>query len=213
MTRTNHPITITGTQFVDFIVADAVGRLSRVRETQRQYERYLPEPDFYAGFRDGLEQLHRDDADRSELSTLYEQADGRRSRSYRSACDGYAKFWQGRAISVVARPRPVIWASGRLRVRLSPDFVYEIDGEQVIVELHLRQDLPVDQRHANPLLSLLHDQFGAGRDGSRVGLLDVHRGKLFHPTDTVEDLDTTMLMEAAAFTTGWEVIERRREAA
>ncbi len=205
------PIRISASRFIDFMVSDTMGKLAKVREIQQQYEQpYAPGSDFYSRFREGIVQIHRDGGTRADLAALHEDAKDNRAKPYRSACEGYGKFWGRKQLKVSSQPKPVLWEAGRLQVRLNPDFILEIDGVPMVVELHLKESLPVNQRAANPFLGLLDRHFGNGAGGPTVGLLDVHRGKLFKQTSKVRDLEATMLMEAASFVTGWEELERRR---
>lgn len=69
----------------------------------------------------------------------------------------------------------------------------------------------LNQRLANPLLHLLDSHFGM--PDREVGLLDVHRGKLWRPTAESRSMDNVLRMQAAAFLVGWEAVESRRNIA
>lgn len=95
-----------------------------------------------------------------------------------------------------------LWRSGDIRIRVAPDLLLGIGGNAPIQTLlHLNKRFPVDQRAANPVLAMMKDalstEFG-------VAVLDVHRGKLFTPTNTSTDHLIGAHADAAAFALIWK---------
>lgn len=197
-------VTLSMSRFADFVVSDPLGQLAKLREIQRQYQKpYRPGEDFWSRWREAVEQLHRSDGTRQDLASATATAISRRREQYRSAADGYGRFWGRKRIEVVAFPRPRDWVHQTLTVRVNPEWVVRVNGEVVVMKLHLKRNLPLNQRLANPLLRLLDVQFGPEVDGPEVGVLDVHRGRLWRAGAMPSDIDTVLEMQAAALIAGW----------
>jgi len=206
------PVTISMTRFADFVVSDSIGQFTKVKEVRRQYEQpYTPSGDFWSRWREGVEDVHRRHATRDELAKVGESALHNRAEQYESACAGYAKFWGRKHLEVVGTPKPVLWTHGRLQVRVNPEWIMRVNRTETVVKLHLKEKLQLNQRLANPLLHLLHMNFGSG--GRSVALLDVHRGKLWTKATFDDGLVTVLQMQAATFIAGWEALEARPKAA
>lgn len=197
------------TSLADFMVSDPLGQFAKVKEIRRQYESdYTMGADFWIRFREGIEEAIKRGPSRSTLATVHENAKNNRGAQYKSASDGFERFWGRRKLEVVAHPKPATWQHGRLRVRVNPEWILDINGSTFVVKLHLKERLRLDQRLANPLLHLLAQHFGPSVGGPPVAILDVHRGKVFKQNRAHQDLDTVVNMQAAAFVAGWEAIDR-----
>jgi hypothetical protein len=205
---TDKPVRVSMTRFADFCAAsDPVAQLSKVRETRRQYEQpYAPSGDFWSRWRKGVESVHRRGAGRDELARIGETAKDNRGDQYTSAATGYRKFWGRKQIGFAGSLTPTVWRHERLEVKVNPEWLLTINDKVVVVKLHLKERLQLNQRLANPLLHLLESDFGD--DERSVGLLDVHRGKLWTPTAESRSMDSVLRMQAAAFLVGWDAIER-----
>lgn len=202
------PISISMTRFADFVVADPLGQLARLRDVRRQYERpYRPSEDFWSRWRDQVEAIHRGAGSRNDLPVVATEAKDNRTEQYASACDGYSRFWGRKQLEVVAHPRPAEWTYQSLTVRVNPEWVLRVNGTDYVVKLHLKRDLTLNQRLANPLLHLLDTRFGPLRDGPPVAIVDVHRGKLWKQSAAVPGIDAVLQMQAAAFLAGWAQTE------
>lgn len=199
---------ISMTSFGQFCAAaDPLGQLSKVREIRRRYEQdYTPGGDFWSRWREAVEDIHARDGGREELAGLGQRAQANRGPQYVSASAGYEAFWGRKRIELVGSPKPAIWVHDRLRVRVNPEWLLRVNGKLVIVKLHLTERLPLNQRLANPLLHLLQIHFSSS--DQTVGILDVHRGKLWRPTAASRAMDDVLRMQAAAFLVGWDASER-----
>jgi hypothetical protein len=207
-------IRISMTSFADFVVCDSLGQFSKVRAIHKQYEReYFPGADFWSRFQEGVESLLRGDGKPADLDEIHQTAKNNRGSQYDSACKGFRKFWGKQKIELVSTPKVATWDHGRLQVRVNPEWILRINGELVVVKLHLKKNLLLNQRLVNPLLYLLNQKFGSPVGGPRVAILEVHQGKLWTPGKSRRDLDPVLHMEAAAFVAGWEVLERAQAAA
>jgi hypothetical protein len=200
------------TRFADFCASDPVAQLSKVREIRRQYEQpYAPSSDFWSRWRDGIEAVHRRGGHRDDVRAVAKQAQDNRGDQYGSAAEGYRKFWGYKRIEFMGLLTPAIWQHDRLQVRVNPEWLMSINGKRTVVKLHLKDRLQLNQRLANPLLHLLDSHFGV--DGRAVGILDVHRGKLWTPTAESRSMESVLRMQAAAFLVGWDTLDLDRGAA
>lgn len=207
-------VTISMTRFADFVVTDPLGQLAKVREVRRQYEQpYRPGGDFWSRWREEVEHLHRAKGCRAALPPIAADAKDNRVDQYGSACTGYAKFWGRKQIEVAAHPQPATWVHDQLGVRINPEWVLQVNGNDIVVKLHLKEKLTLNQRLANPLLHLLDLHFGPSVGGPPVGILDVHRGKLWQPTSTPSGMEAVLRMQAAGFLVGWFQMDSERGAA
>lgn len=205
-------VVVSMSRFADFCASDALSQLAKVREIRRQYEQpYSLSADYWSRWREAVEAIHRRGGSKRDLPTVSFQAKDNRAPQYASACDGYARFWGRKSVEFVGTPEPATWRHGRLTVRVNPEWVLRVNRKRTVVKLHLKERLPLSQRLANPLLHLLETNFG--RRDTTVGLLDVHRGRLWVPTRESRTLDSVLRMQAAAFLAGWDECDRGRGAA
>jgi hypothetical protein len=192
------------TSFAGFVVADAPGKLAKVRDVKRSYESdYHPSGDFWSRLRDGVERIHRNGGSKKELEAIWRQAKDNRPALYRSACEGYAKFWGRRRIKFVGTPKPALWSHSRLKVRVNPEWVLDIDGQRTLVKVHTSKDLVLNQRLVNPLIWMIEDTHPGDRQAI---ILDVHRGKAWQRRNDRIDFDAVLRMEASAFIAGWDIL-------
>lgn len=197
-------ITVTATRFADFIVTDGLGQVARVRQIQRQWDDgYSQSSDYWKRWRSGVEAVHRSGAGRAGLGPLLDITRADRLENYRSAVDGYRRLWGRKTIEFVNSPRSRLWRSGELSVRVNPEWYLLIDGEITTVKLHLKRELPLTQRLADPVLHLLDVTFGPASGGARVALFDVHRGRVYLQRRAIPDIDAVLEMHAAAFVAAW----------
>jgi hypothetical protein len=207
-------IQISMTSFADFVVCDSLGQLAKVRQIRRQYEsEYFPSKHFWSRFIEGVESILNQGGSPRDLVEVYEKAKDNRPKPYASACEGFKKFWGRHELELAGTPKQATWDHERLRVRLNPEWLLTIDGKPMVIKLHVKEKLPFNQRLANPLLYMLDQRFGPSVGGPAVGILDVHRGKLWTPSRSNQDLDLVLHMQAAAFIIGWDVLEQGQAAA
>jgi hypothetical protein len=207
-------IRISMTSFADFVVCDSLGQFAKVRAIQKQYEReYFPGADFWSRFQQGVETILSNGGRPADLDGIYQSARHNRGSQYDSGCKGFRKFWGKQKIELAGTPQVATWDHGRLQVRVNPEWILRINGELVVVKMHLKKNLLLNQRLVNPMLYLLNQKYGSAVEGPRVAILEVHQGKLWKPGKSQRDLDPVLHMEAAAFVAGWEVLERNQTAA
>jgi hypothetical protein len=205
------PPTITMTSFARFVVADAGGKLARVREIKRRYDKpYSQGQDFWKNYRGGIDAIHRRGGKRSDVEALWKSSAASRMDQYKSACEGYAKFWGSKHIESLAAPKPAIWTHDRLSVRVQPELFLRVNGKAMLIKLHTDHKSPLDQRLANPLLYLIETLFPGDH---QAALLDVHRGKPWSRRTEHSNYESVLRMQAAAFLAGWDIIEAEEDSA
>lgn len=200
---TTSVIKVSMTSFADFVTSDPMGQAAKLRELKRQYQGdYRPSEDFWSRWREGVESVHRSGGGKQALGQIAANAKDNRQAQFESACTGYAKFWGRRDIEIVRSMNPRVWRWDRLEVKVNPEWMLRLSGRTLVVKLHLKERLKLNQRLANPLLYLLEQEHSdAGADG--YAILDVHRGKLFEAKTLPPDLAAVVRMQASAFIAGW----------
>ncbi len=201
------PPPLSMTTFADFMVSDPLSQLAKVREVRRQYDKpYGPGGDFWSRWRDEIERNLRHGVDGVE--PIWRNAKNNRSEQYRSACEGYEKFIGKRSIEFLGHPEPALWQHLGLVVRVNPEWLVRMGTTTMVIKLHLKKQLTINQRLANPLLYLLDQFHGAPVGGPKVAILDVHRGKLWQRRTDNRDFDGVLRMQAAAFLAGWASLDK-----
>jgi hypothetical protein len=207
-------IRISMTSFADFVVCDSLGKFSKVKAIRKQYEReYFPGADFWSRFQESVEAILRSEGRPGDLEEIHQSAKHNRGGQYLSACEGFRKFWGNKGIELISTPKVATWSHNRLQVRVNPEWILKINGDPTVVKLHLKKDLVLSQRLANPLLHLVDQKFGTKVGGPRVAILEVHQGKLWTAGRSGGDLEPVLRMQAAAFVAGWDVLEGGQSAA
>ena len=192
-------------RWVDYLAADNQAKVTKVGEILRQYERdYSPGGDYWRPFRAGIIDFHRSEADIAALDQLVDEAPQDRRDNYRHALAGYRRFLGRRRIELGETPRAAEWTlDDRLSVRLNPDATMHLRGEPIVVQFHLKAALPLDQRLANPVLFMLAEAYGSEQ---KVGILDVHRGRLLVPTRLRRRHEVVLRAQASAFAETWRAL-------
>ena len=207
-------IRVTMTSFADFVVCDSLGKFSKVKAIHKQYEReYFPGSDFWSRFLEGVVVVLRSGGKPQDLDEIHRSAKHNRGDQYSSASKGMRRFWGNKSIELISTPKVATWDHGRLQVRVNPEWILSINGELTVVKLHLKKDLVLSQRLANPLLHLVDQKFGTAVGGPRVAILEVHQGKMWTVGKAQRDLEPVLHMQAAAFVAGWDVLEKNQSAA
>lgn len=193
-------------RWVDYLAADNAAKVSKVAEIKRQYDDpYSQGGDYWRAWRSGVVNLHLLGLDSDALSEIVEAALPTRRPNYRKACDGYRCFWGRKTLVASQAPAGMDWAwNDELTVRINPDITLRLRGEDVAVQFHLKADLALTQRLANPALRMLTDLYGPDQP---VGILDVHRGKLFRPTRRRRTDAIVLRAQASSFVESWSALD------
>lgn len=213
---TSKKIRVSLSQFQDFLIApDPSAQLARVREIYKILLRpYRPGQDYWSHFREGVAEIHERGGSPAELDSIIDSAPDARIAQYKSALDGYRRFWGIKNIQLEKTPQPAKWERGRLQIRVNPEWILRVGHQQLVMKLHLKKRYELDQRAANPVLLMLTEHFGPRVGGPQVGLLDVHRGKLWTiRRRSIDEISGVVHMQASAFIAGWDQVEAELEAA
>jgi hypothetical protein len=206
------PIQITMTSFARFILADAQSKMAQARSIRHQYEDgYSQGGDHWRYLRSEMHDLLMTGGPRSAVKAIPKGVRAKQRNAYDSACNGMFKFWGRKHLRLLGEPESRHWTYDRLEVKVNPEWLLDLDGVETVVKLHPRRDIPLTKRVADPLLSLMAVTFDA--EASGLGVLDVHRGKLFSGTPHNRELAPVLEMQAAAFVVGWDAASRGASAA
>ncbi len=129
------------TEFVDFALKSGTPQFTAVKEIKRAHEvGYHPTRDFYLKMRDGIVEMHRDNAPKSALDGLVRGIrDKNKQKLYPVLAEGYRKFLGRKAISWFEPPR-CNWSFGGLVVRVNPELGLSFDGQDHIIKLYFKED-------------------------------------------------------------------------
>jgi hypothetical protein len=201
----NETVEITMTSFARFILADAQSKMAQARSIRHQYEDgYRQSSDHWRYLRSELRDALVAGGPRSAVKVIPKGVREKQRSAYESACAGMFKFWGRKHLQLIGEPEPRHWTYGRLDVKVNPEWQLDLDGVETVLKLYLKRDLTLTKRLADPLLSLMAVTFDPEARGMSMGVLDVHRGKLFSGTAHNYELRPVLEMQAAAFLVGWE---------
>src|SRR4051812_37394120 len=98
-----NPPPISMTNFAGFVVADAAGKLSKVKSIKRTYDKpYSPGADYWSRWRDDIEAVHRNGGSPADLDRIWRGAKDNRPQGYKSACEGYRQFWGKKRVTWIS---------------------------------------------------------------------------------------------------------------
>lgn len=187
------------TEFVDFALKSGTPQFTAVKEIKRAHEvGYHPTRDFYLKMRDGIVEMHRDNAPKSALDGLVRGTrDKNKQKLYPVLAEGYRKFLGRKAISWFEPPR-CNWSFGGLVVRVNPELGLSFDGQDHIIKLYFKEDKLLKRgiEHVNYLIL---SALGSNAEGSSAGILDVRNGKLIDAGQLNPSLAPMLEAQALSF--------------
>jgi hypothetical protein len=205
-TVTRPSISISLSRFVDFCAVESAHKVTKVGEIQRQFlEEYRPGGDYWQPVRSAIVDLHRRGASPASLPDLVRSTPPDREDNFASAIQGYQRFLGRKRVALTRRPPRRQLRHGDLAVRLNPELELELQGRPRIVKLHFKRDLPLTRTRVDPVLYGLSMAYGP-----EVGVVDVHRGKLWVPTKRTEQRAAALRGDLAAFGEIWDALLERR---
>ena len=168
---------VTLTTFMDYVVASGTRKITLVRNAKTQYQReYDPRADFYKPLREGIIEMHKAGRDLSYLDrVLSRMTDAKKLTSYPKCIEGYAACLGDKHVDYSACT-PKKWASGGLEVRVNPELLLTIDGEQYMVKLYFKAD-PIPRGAVAPMLRMVQVSIPKSTK-AKPAILDLQHAKL-----------------------------------
>ncbi len=200
-------IQISLTEFMDYVNSSGAAKATVVVQAKRKREEgHNKQADYWMQFRNTVKSVHSSNGTKDDLYEVIEKVHEDRMANYNAAVNGYVKFWGKRKFGWIAPPRKVVNVNGT-RVALNPELGLSYKGKIYFIKLFIHIDEILDKRHADLILSLLHNKLGDYLpEDTNVAVLDVMRGKLFEFKK--EDHKITQLLEAegASFNILWDAL-------
>ncbi len=186
--------------FVDFVMANGMARVTRVRRIKQQmadgYEQGL---DYWKRLRDAIAEFHRD-GDGERFERVVSLALPSRRGNYLDALRGYKRFVR-KAEEVRPRSSRVVWRHGDLGIVVNPEVRVKMKGNSYVVKLYFKKP-ELTQRKVEVALHLMRRALEADGRGEPA-ILDVRRSKLYFGKRASSDLDALLAGEATAFAEIW----------
>lgn len=199
-------ISISLTDFVDFVASSGTPKLTKVRYVKGRPE-YHPALDFYRILRNALVAFHQEGSkDKSELDGIITNlTDEKKKKRYDTAIRGYKKFL-GKKNYEWFTPPGKTWSppdDKSIEIKVNPELGLIINGESNLIKIYFKAET-LSKRRAETILVLMQDALSDHcPPGCKMGVLDIQRGKLH----SVEHIDLSILPllygEADSFKTIW----------
>lgn len=181
------------TSFLDFVLKTGTPRMTCAKQIKAQMaEPYDPTTDYYKRFRDGVQEMHREGLDKSQLIKIIGALPDRKVDNYNAMISGYKKFLGTKDVEWFEPPRK-IWKEGNLQIAVNPEVCLEWGGTKRIIKLYLKADKPSKDRFSSVLALMKHT---LPSKGCELCLLDVRNNKLY--TYEPSMLELIPLVEAEA---------------
>jgi hypothetical protein len=198
------PQRISLTDFVDFVSMAGTSKATKVAEIKGRSE-YQPAFDFWKPLRKHIIHVHASGGDKSELDEILTTVnDPRKLGLYRTALQGYRRFWGRKSLEWFDPPRSAFSASG-IEVAVNPELGLRIDGASCLIKLYFKAER-LAKRRVDVILYLMEHELSSKCPDTTFAVLDVQRGNAIGPTVTVPRLHASLVGELAYFATVWETI-------
>ena len=198
--------TVTLTTFMDFVVASGTRKITCVRRAKMQYEQgYDPRTDFYKPLREGIIEMHKRGRDISYLNdVLANVTDPKKITSYPKCIDGYRACLGDKSVEY-SPGKAHKWQSDGLVVRVNPEVMLVIDGQQYAVKLYFKAD-PLPLGAIAPMLRMIEASVPK-TIRAKPTIIDLQHAKM-HTRETLDpNLDALLAAEAASFAVLWDALK------
>jgi hypothetical protein len=199
-------ITISLTDFVDFVVASGASKLTKVRQIKSRQE-YLRRFDHWRELREGIVAFHADGTlDKSYFDSLLNTlVDEKKRTSYAPLVKNYKTFLGRKSITAENSER-AIWTYKDLEVRVNPELRLTINDKPCcLIKLYFKA-AALSKAKVDVLLLLIKHAQPQAKNTLSYGLLDVQRNKLYDTDKPNESLLPLLYGEADSFITIWKLL-------
>lgn len=173
-------IQISLTEFVNFINASGMSRMTIVSNAKAKHEEQEGNPyDYWKDFKEEIKRLLKHHGSKEDLWELVEDVREEMRENYNQMISGYLKFWKPSRMQWVNPVKKMVHIGG-VKMNLNPEIGIKWQRQEYMIKLYLRANENLDKRHADIILAMmeseLRDKVG---DNVKFAMLDVRRGKLF----------------------------------
>lgn len=193
--------------FVGFLNKTGKHRQSHIKQIKNRPD-YEKNFDFYAPFREAVQDLHKKELDKEILDKLLKNlTDKKKQTNYPSLVDGYKKFL-GRKNLKWFKPPKKDWNIGDISIRINPELGLEYKNKFYVIKLYLKEDT-IRKDQIDQILSLMEMQLRSKvvEPEIQFAFLNVRKSKLYIFDDkSFEEIKGSVSIEARAFNEYWKKI-------
>lgn len=173
-------IQISMTEFVNFINASGMTKLTIVSNAKMKHEEIQGNPyDYWKDFKEEVKRQLISQGSKEDLKEMVEKLRDDVKENYRIMIDGFLKFWRPSRMKWLKPIKKMAHISG-IKMSINPEIGVEWQNKKLMIKLFLKANEILDKRHADIILALMESELREKVDDT-VGfaVLDVKRGKLF----------------------------------
>lgn len=198
-------IQISMTEFVNFINASGLAKLTIVTNAKMKHEEIQGNP--YDYWRDLKEEIKKDlihQGSKEELKELVENVREDVRENYRIMIDGFLKFWKPTRMKWLKPVKKMAHING-VKMIINPEIGVLWQNKKYMIKLFLKANQVLDKRHADIILALMKSELLEKVDEDvQFAVLDVKRGKLYTYVNEDPRLLIMLKREARYFADTWK---------
>lgn len=199
------PISLT--DFVDFVAASGVPKMTKVREIKYRpdYERMF---DYWRILREGIVGFHAQGAnDKTKYfdDLLGGMTNGAKREGYRPLVANYKGYIGRKRFVSMPVPRHMVWKRGDLIVRVNPELRLNVNENPQLIKLYFK-GVPLSKSKVAIILLLMKRATPRPQEPITYCLNDVHHNKQYLNENPNDDLLPLLYGEADSFQTIWKSI-------
>lgn len=201
----NNEIQVSLTEFVNFINASGISKMTIVSTAKAKHEESEGAPfDYWKDFKEEVKALLKRNGTKDDLKELVERVREEMQENYNQMINGFLKFWKPSRMEWV-KPTSKVVRLGGVKMILNPEIGVKWQGKSYMIKLFLKVNECLDKRHADIILSMMESELRDKVEEEVVfAILDVKRGKLFTHVNYDPRLLVLVKTEARAFADMWK---------
>lgn len=205
MSMKQNDIKISLTEFVNFINASGMAKMTIVSSAKAKHEEQEGNPyDYWKDFKDEVKKQLKRKGDRDDLWELVEDVREEVRENYNQMIAGYMKFWKPTRMEWVNPVKKMVHIGG-VKMMLNPELGVKWQGREYMIKLYLKANENLDKRHADIILAMMESELRDKVDADvEFAILDVRRGRLFTYVNNDPRLLILLKSEGREFAEMWK---------
>lgn len=199
-------IQISMTEFVNFINASGMARMTIVANAKAKHEEMDNPYDYWKDFKEEVKKQLKNHGSKENLQELLESVRDEVRSNYQEMINGFLRFWKPTRMNWF---KPVSHKAtiGGVKMIINPEIGVLWGNRRVMIKLYLKANENLDKRHADIVLALMESELREKVDPDvEFAVLDVRRGKLFNYVNNDPRLKVLLKAEGRAFSDMWKEI-------
>lgn len=199
-------IHISLTEFVNFINASGMAKMTIVSNAKMRHEDEGNPFDYWKDFKDEVIKQMKRRGEKEDLWELVENVREDMRDNYNQMINGYVKFWKPSRMEWLNPVKKMVHLGG-VKMILNPEIGVKWHGKNIMIKLYMKANESLDKRHADIILALLESELRERvEDNVEFAILDVKRGKLFNCVNKDPKLMILLKAEARSFAELWREV-------